>query len=266
MAYEQLDADKIVETAERLHRRIVERFPQSGLAGVCQKLLEIAQAARERSAEIARPIMRIRVLSGLVIALILASAAWTAWMVFSTASDDETASTTELIQGVEAGINDLLLIGATVFFLVTWETRVKRGRALRAIHELRSIAHVIDMHQLTKDPERLFAQWQDTRSSPARAMTQFELSRYLDYCSEMLSITGKIAALYVQGFEDSVAVSAVNDIEDLTTSLARKVWQKLMVLHAVDDQQGRRAQSAPSPVPAPQLSPDNEHEARPDHL
>ena len=29
------------------------------------------------------------------------------------------------------------------------------GRALKAIHELRSIAHIIDMHQLTKDPERI---------------------------------------------------------------------------------------------------------------
>jgi hypothetical protein len=65
-------------------------------------------------------------------------------------------------------------------------------------------------------------------------MTEFELSRYLDYCSEMLSLTGKVAALYVQTFEDSVAVSAVNDIENLTTDMSRKIWQKLMVLHACE--------------------------------
>lgn len=32
------------------------------------------------------------------------------------------------------------LVGAAIFFLVTLETRVKRRRALKAIHELRSIA------------------------------------------------------------------------------------------------------------------------------
>ena len=61
-------------------------------------------------------------------------------------------------------------------------------------------------------------------------MTAFELGRYLDYCSEMLALMGKVAALYVQDFPDPVAVAAVDDIEDLTNGLARKIWQKLMVL------------------------------------
>ena len=46
-----------------------------------------------------------------------------------------------------------MLVGAGVFFLMTLETRVKRRRALEAIRELRAIAHIVDMHQLTKDPE-----------------------------------------------------------------------------------------------------------------
>ena len=33
---------------------------------------------------------------------------------------------------------------------MTFEAR--QGRILEALNELRSIAHVIDMHQLTKDP------------------------------------------------------------------------------------------------------------------
>jgi hypothetical protein len=91
------------------------------------------------------------------------------------------------------------------------------------------------MHQLTKDPERLGQQGNDTQSSPKRTMTEFELSRYLDYCSEMLSLTGKVAALYIQTFQDDVAVSAVNDVENLTNGLSRKIWQKLMVLHANEE-------------------------------
>ena len=63
-------------------------------------------------------------------------------------------------------------------------------------------------------------------------MTAFELSRYLDYCAEMLSLTGKVAALYVQDFDDGVAIASVNEVEDLTSGLSTKIWQKLMMLHA----------------------------------
>ena len=61
-------------------------------------------------------------------------------------------------------------------------------------------------------------------------MSAADLARYLDYCSEMLSLTGKVAALYVQNFEDGVALQAVNEIEDLTTGLSRKIWQKLTIV------------------------------------
>ena len=241
MSYEQLDADKIVATIDTLHRRIVERFPAAGLAQVCQKLLEIAKAARERSAQIARPIPGVRVLSALVIGVIVISTGWIAWIVLH-GETTAVLRSTELIQVLEAAMSAVVLIGATVFFFVTLETRIKRGRALSAIHTLRCIGHIIDMHQLTKDPERLGQQGHDTQSSPKRTMTEFELSRYLDYCSEMLSLTGKVAALYVQTFQDAVAVSAVNDVENLTTDMSRKIWQKLMVLHANEpDVSTRRA-------------------------
>jgi hypothetical protein len=69
-------------------------------------------------------------------------------------------------------------------------------------------------------------------------MTNFELNRYLDYCSEMLALSGKVAALYAQDFEDADVVAAVNDIEDLTSGLSRKIWQKIMILH---EQEGRSA-------------------------
>jgi len=126
-------------------------------------------------------------------------------------------------------------------FLVTVEARVKRSRALLALHELRTIAHVIDMHQLTKDPSLLRGDAILTPSSPRRRMSFFELTRYLDYCSEMLSLTGKIAALYAQELRDAVVLSAVNEIEVLTTALSRKIWQKIMILQKVEClPQGRR--------------------------
>ena len=87
------------------------------------------------------------------------------------------------------------------------------------------------MHQLTKDPTQLWKGYQSTASSQVHDMTEFELIRYLDYCSEMLSLTGKLAALYMQDMRDPVIIESVNEIEDLTTSLSRKIWQKIMVLN-----------------------------------
>ena len=44
-------------------------------------------------------------------------------------------------------------------------------------------------------------------------MSPFELSRYLDYCSEMMSLTSKVAVLFAQSFPDPVVTEAVSDIE-----------------------------------------------------
>jgi hypothetical protein len=136
------------------------------------------------------------------------------------------------VQISEAGLNVVILLGAAILFLITTERRIKRGRALRAIHELRALAHVIDMHQLTKDPERALVRTKNTASSPKPDLTPGELTRYLDYCSEMLSLLGKLAALYVQRFDDPVALAAVNDVEQLTNGLSRKIWQKISIVNA----------------------------------
>lgn len=225
-----LEADKIVETVAALGRRIEERFPGSGLGGVCASLWRIARQAKERSEQIQRPIVLLR--AGVMALLVLIGAGLVA-TVLSLELPRHGLDLADFIQVLEAGINDVVLIGAAVFFLVTVEGRVKRRRGLDALHELRSIAHVIDMHQLTKDPERAVSKPDRTAASPKRAMSPEQLGRYLDYCSEMLSLTGKVAAVYIRDFQDPVVLSAVNEIEDLTTALSRKVWQKLMVLHRI---------------------------------
>jgi len=216
--YLSLDAREIVNTIDRLRARIEDRFSGSGLGQVCAQLLQISRDAGERAAQIAKPILPLRIATGILAVVIVAGLIL---MVTRLRPPPGTFELGQFIQVLEAGINDVVLIGAAIFFLITIEARIKRRRALRALRELRSIAHIIDMHQLTKDPER---------TDPDRPMTARELGRYLDYCSEMLSLTGKVAALYVQDFEDDVALQAVNEIEDLTTGLARKIWQKLSIV------------------------------------
>ena len=79
------------------------------------------------------------------------------------------SSLADLLQGFDAVVNELILLGVAIFFLSSLETRLKRRRALDALHGLRSLAHIVDMHQLTKDPSRLLALGSATPSSPKRA-------------------------------------------------------------------------------------------------
>ncbi len=238
--YTTLDSEKIIKTIDRLSVRIGERFPRSGLHGVCGQLLDTAHQSQERITTIARPLIALRILVGLLIAIVLVGLIGALSLIRVNSTG---VSLVDLVQAIEAVINDIVLVSAGLFFMITLENRVKRARALKALHELRSLAHVIDMHQLTKDPERVIFRGIATPSSPKHELTAFELSRYLDYCSEMLSLIGKLAALYAQHYGDSVVMTSVNEIESLTTGLARKIWQKLMILNSViAEKTGRYAQ------------------------
>jgi hypothetical protein len=226
--YRSLNPEHIIRTIAQLRDRIHERFPGSGLSKVAEELQQIGNEAVSRSDWIARPLLPLRIAIASLVALI---GAIVLLALVSLKVSKMWESFADFVQAIEAGINDIVFVGIAIFFLVTLEARIKRRRALKAIHELRSLAHIIDMHQLTKDPDVIVNPGQPTKSSPKRAMTDFELSRYLDYCSEMLSLIGKVAALYVQRFDDPVALSAVDEIEALTTGLSRKVWQKIMLIN-----------------------------------
>ncbi len=225
--YRHLNAEHIVQTIGVLRERIDARFPKSSLGKVAAELHDIANEAAARASWIARPHLGLRFGVGLLVALVVVIGLMA---LPSLRLSFQLRTFQELVQAIESGVNDLVFIAVALFFLLTAEARLKRRRALKAIHELRSIAHVIDMHQLTKDPYVLLNPEAATAVSPKRTLTRFELCRYLDYCSEMLSHIGKLAALYGERFDDSVALGAVDEIEDLTTGLSRKIWQKIALV------------------------------------
>jgi len=234
MSYTDLDSDRIISSLEVLSTRIYERFPESGLFQVSKQLLTFGRNAQKDSEWVTRPIMPLRIVSGIFVLLLIAAVVWTLRSLILLEDLKELLRLGSFIPLLEAGINDVILIGAGIFFLVSAETRIKRRRVLNSLHRLRVFAHIIDMHQLHKDPERVLQRGGITPSTPKIDMTSFELSRYLDYCSELLSLIGIIAGLYAQNSEDPVLIDAVSDIEQLTNGISRKIWQKLMILDLLD--------------------------------
>ena len=227
MAYRELDLAHILQTAERLKLRISERFPNSGLSKVGDELITLGSEVSSAVEYLRRPNYAIRIPVGIAILFMLGLAG----MVVATVQvPTEMGGLGDVVQLIDAGVNDIVFLGIAIYFLLSVETRLKRKRALKLIHSLRSVAHVVDMHQLTKDPERLTSAATDTASSPDRTMTPAQLGRYLDYCSELLSMTSKYAALLVQHFSDEVVLGAVNEIETLATGLSGKIWQKIRLI------------------------------------
>jgi hypothetical protein len=230
--YRALDPVRVIETIGLLHRRIAERFPGAGLASVCAELLTLASESSARAKDIAKRNLPLRAAILALVAVGVGGLVWISLLLLGSVS--ATADNVySVVQGIEAAANLTVLIGATVFFLTRIEERLKRRSALKALHELRSIVHVIDMHQLTKDPSSVVSFGGKTPSSPARTMSRFELTRYLDYCSEMLSLTAKVAVLFAQGFPEPAVTEAVSDIERMAAGLSQKIWQKIIILEAL---------------------------------
>lgn len=234
--YRELKQERVHETIQALRQRISERFPESGLSKVAGELCDTAKDAAKLSRRLGRPSLVLRTFAWTVTLALIAGLGGFAWYVATSNSDElQKFGLTDIIEGMEALINDVVFVGIAVWFLFSIEQRRKRARALRLIARIRSLAHVIDMHQLTKDPERLAHGYATTGSSPAFTMTRQQLGRYLDYCSELLSLLSKCAAMLANRFDDEPMLRGINDIEGLCTGLSRKIWQKIMILQQRTD-------------------------------
>ena len=232
--YSELNAEEILSTLFRLEIRIKERFPHSGLLKVCNEFTVIAKELELLAHHLKRPIWWVRISTWLCVVSLLIVLVFGVRTVYHSLHVDQTGvlrqlTLSDIFQVTEAAINDLIFFSLAGYFLVTAEGRIKRRRTLKALHQLRSLAHVIDMHQLTKDPV-IITKNLPTDSSPVRIMSPFELSRYLDYCSELLSIINKIGALFSQNLLDEVVHHHVNDLSELTQGLSAKIWQKIMIM------------------------------------
>jgi len=225
--HEPLEAPAVRETVQELYGRIEARFPKRGLLAVCGDLLLLVEEVQNSSNRTHQRIHIARLASRVVMVLVLAGTAFALIMAARDVVRHGLDSFVDLLPLIETAINDIVFAGIAVFFLWSFPERVQRGQLLTLLHQLRSTAHIIDMHQLTKDPEQLKPSFVRTSKSTRLNMSRDEVERYLDYCSEMLSLVGKTAALCAEESRDNVVLETVSRIENLTVGLSRKIWQKI---------------------------------------
>ncbi|MFA6299606.1 MAG: hypothetical protein WC642_10595, partial [Nocardioides sp.] len=217
--HEPLEAGPVRRTVTLLRERIAARFPERGLPKVAGDLLILIDAVesgadamqgRIRAARLASRTLMALILAGTVVAIVLA-------VRDTLRVDGLFSSSLDVLPLIETMINDLVFAGIAVYFLWSFPERLQRGRTLALLHQLRSTAHIIDMHQLTKDPEQLRPSFTMTSVSQPLDLTRDEMERYLDYCTELLSLVGKTAALCAEESRDAVVLDTVNSIEEPTT-------------------------------------------------
>jgi hypothetical protein len=234
----QLREEKLLETVKKIREQIDRRFAGSGLSKVAAEVVQTTEEALVRAEAIGRPNYWLR--AGQVLLVVIAVGGVIAYTQDGVRPASLWQQALEFLNDVKGSA---AILAATAVFLFTLETRLKRRRALRAVHELRALAHIIDMHQLAKDPARIGDPTQPVNVE-GRPLDTDDLRRYLHYCTELLAVISKIGQLYVQDFPDSVAVTAVDNFEDLATGLSSKIWQKLMIL----DRVRAEGETLPAPV------------------
>jgi hypothetical protein len=230
--YDSLNIKEIIKTIAALQARIEKQFPRSGLSKVCEELLLISKDAEEELILMQQPRRAIRIAIGVVILLLLAFSTAVIITFFNIVLEFKHIPLSEFLQGLDANINIIVLLGVALFFLIRFERSLKRKRILSYLNKLHSFAHVVDLHQLKKDPKVVLEGFAPDNIVKMRKMTPYELCKYLDCCIEMLSLIGKVAALYAKNNDDSLVIQSVHEIEILTTGFSRKIGQKILVIHS----------------------------------
>ena len=221
----KIDSKKIQEAITNISNRIEVRFPDSSLYLLSKELLITLSSINETVIYISKPKKWIRILF-ISIALIFAFLFGSGIKVLL-----NTTATKEIngyIQSTEAALNAFALIGAAFFFMFKLEERLKENIILKNINELRMFIHLIDMYQLGKDP--LSIKPLSTIQSNQNIMDDFEMGRYFNYCCELLSLSSKMAVLFINENTTERVSEAINEIELLSAALNRKIWQKIALL------------------------------------
>lgn len=208
--YQHLEASLVGETLADLTRRINARFPGRHLGEVAGDLTQ-PLAAAERGVEATG---RYRLLRGVCQALSFGAGVMCAiaLVLAGNAAFETSHDSVDWLGLVEAAGQDIVFAGAILVALWTLPRRRARAATLAELHRLRSLAHVIDMHQLAKQPG---------------VVTADDYNTYLTLCAELLALVGKTAALWAEHTDDDVVLGAIAEVEQLTGDTARTIWHKL---------------------------------------
>ncbi|MEO6997521.1 MAG: hypothetical protein ABI112_05510 [Terracoccus sp.] len=230
--YDRLNGANVKKTISSLSGRVQKFLPVSkGLPAVAAELHRFVTELEERSEKTSARRRRIALACRLLVVLVAGLVILATWSALRDAlSAEARLKGFEWLAVFESGINDLVFAGIAIWFLTSFAARLERAELLKRLHRLRSLAHIIDMHQMSKNVSDLLPDREPTVPSQP-GLTPRDYALYLDYCSELLSLTAKGAAMCAEESTDALVLDTVSEIESMTTGMSRKIWQKISLLH-----------------------------------
>lgn len=228
--FTRLQSEQVRKTVASLRARIDARFEHPGLGRVAHQLEETVPQVQAGFNQSRTRVRRTRLLARLVSVVIVLAVLVALAVTLRDAFTSGPQHSFDWLPLVESAINNVVFAAIAVLFLWALPERLERRTLLGLLHRLRSLAHVVDMHQLAKDPEQVSRNYEPTPKSPPHTLTADQLHHYLDYCSELLSLVAMTAALCAEHTSDPVVLATVSDLETLTAEMSQKIWQKIALL------------------------------------
>lgn len=222
--------EELVETCEKLARRIHEAFPGRSIDDHAKCFAERVDAiVKDKGRAIKAPgwLQRISAVGGIaaVTLLILTSV-----LCVRRVGDIDNLPT--YLSSLDAFFTVLAATVAGGLTMRSIRQRVEQNLAVKRLDELRGVAHVTDMLQIAKCPTRLLYSDPST-TIPDTALDVRQMTEYLSYAAELQSLTAKVAAVYGRWSTDAAVHAAIDGIERLCADLERKSLQKVLLLEQI---------------------------------
>jgi hypothetical protein len=150
----QLAAEHVGATVAQLERRILARFGERGLTKAARDLGQLVVLVQSEADESRDRLRRTTLITRATGVVVVIGAVAALGISLRSVVTEGLPNTAEWVPLVESIVNDLVFAAIAVVFLWFIPERLERRTLLRLLHRLRSLTHVIDMHQLSKDPNR----------------------------------------------------------------------------------------------------------------
>lgn len=218
--------DKVVRTAISLSKEISDKYPNSSVSDHSEALVFMAKEVDNQIKDAAKPYYWAKLVSMMAILAIIFVPMW---IIHTSGARWEFETITDLFEAADAGINMLVLLLGTLWFIYNLEERARRKKALSSISSLRELVHVIDVTQIYYSPSLNLSE-----ASRTQGGQEVDL-RYLFLCGRMVGVISNIAALFTRDESDEAIWRAVSEVESLANSVALKFTAKIEVVPLIKE-------------------------------